>query len=71
MLFDPDNHNSHKTNANPKINILMSENIRQRRLNVSLEYFDALYYHHFRPDNIRHQNIPQNDLLFFVRHFQT
>ena len=39
-----------KTKANPKINILMSENIRQRRLNIfSLESFDALYHHHVEP----------------------
>ena len=39
-----------KTNANPKINILMSEIIGQRRLNISsLESFDALYHHHFEP----------------------
>ena len=31
--FDPDNRNTYKTNTNPKINILMSENIGQRRLN--------------------------------------
>ena len=29
--FDPDNRNTYKTNANPKIKILMSENIGQRR----------------------------------------
>ena len=39
-----------KTNVNPKINILMSEVIGQRRLNIfSLESFDALYHHHFEP----------------------
>ena len=28
----------------------MSENIGQGRQNFSLEYFDALYYHHFEPN---------------------
>ena len=31
--FDPDDHNTYKANANPKMNILMSEYIGQRRLN--------------------------------------
>ena len=35
----------YKTNANPKKNILISENIGQRRLNFSRKYFDALFYH--------------------------
>ena len=43
---------SYKTNANPKINILILENIGQRRLNFSVEYFDALFYHHFQPNKI-------------------
>ena len=38
---------TYKINANPKINILMSKNIEQKRQNFSVEYFDALYYHHF------------------------
>ena len=38
--FNPESRNTYKTNA-------MSENIRQRRLNSSPEYFDTLYYHHF------------------------
>ena len=45
--------NDYKTNANPKINILMSENIGQGRQNFSLEYFDALYYHHFQPNKFK------------------
>ena len=45
--FDSDNRNTYKTNSNTKIKILMSENIGQRRLNFSLEHFDALLYHHF------------------------
>ena len=52
----------------------MSENIGQRRLNFSLEYFNALFYHHFQPQNddkIKHQNIPEKTLVFFVRYFQT
>ena len=35
-------------NDNPKINILMSENIRQKRLKI-LEYFDAFICHHYQP----------------------
>ena len=52
----------YKTNANSKINILMSENIAQRRQKFSLEYFD---------DNIEHRIIPENIFVFFVRYFQT
>ena len=33
-------------NNNPKNNILMSENIRQKRPTI-LEYFDAYIYHHY------------------------
>ena len=33
---------TYRTNANPNINIPMSENNGQRRLYFSLEYFDAL-----------------------------
>ena len=62
LPFDPDNRNTYKTNANPKINNLMSENIGQRRQKFSLEYFDALYYH---------QNIPEKIFVSFVRYFQT
>ena len=36
--FDPDNPNTYKTNANPKINNFMSKNIGQSRLNFSLKY---------------------------------
>ena len=35
-------------NDNPKNNILMSENIRQKRLTI-LEYFSAYIYHHYQP----------------------
>ena len=59
---------SYKTNANPKINSLMSEIIGQRKLNFSLEYFDALFYHHFQ---IKYRNIPEKNLVFFVRYSQT
>ena len=52
----------YKTNANSKINILMSENIAQRRQKFSLEYFD---------DNIKHRIIPEKIFVFFVRYFQT
>ena len=31
----------------------MSENIGQKRQNVSLEYFDALYYYHFQPNKYK------------------
>ena len=40
--FDPDDHNTYKANANPKMNILMSEYIGQRRLNF-LWYISMLY----------------------------
>ena len=35
----------YKTNANPKKNILISENIGQRRLDFSRKNFNALFYH--------------------------
>ena len=35
-------------NDNPKNNILISENIRQKRLTI-LEYFDAFIGHHYQP----------------------
>ena len=38
--FLPDNGNTYNTNDNPESNILLSENIRQKRLTV-LEYFVA------------------------------
>ena len=44
--LEPDNRNTYKTNINPK------KNIGQRRQNFSLEYFDALFYHHFQPNEI-------------------
>ena len=47
-----------KTNANPKIIILMSENIGQ----FSLEYFDALYYHQI-------SKYSRENLVSFVQHF--
>ena len=34
-------------NDNPKNNILLSENIRQKRLTI-LEYFDAYICHHYQ-----------------------
>ena len=45
--------NTNKINANPKINILMSENIAQARLIFCLEYFHALYYHHLQPKKFK------------------
>ena len=42
-LFDPDHCSTHKTNSNRKINVFMSENIGQGRLNFFLEYFGAQY----------------------------
>ena len=38
-------------NGNPKNSILMSGNIRQKRL-VILEYFDAYICHHYQLSNI-------------------
>ena len=52
FIIFPDNRNTYKTNSNTKISILMSKNIGQRRLNFYLEYFDALFYHHFQPNKI-------------------
>ena len=40
---------TYRANANPNIDILMSENIGQRRLNFSLDYFDALLQNHQKP----------------------
>ena len=54
--------NRGKANANAKINILMSENIGQRRLIFFfLESFDALYYYHFQ-SNYHHGNIPEKKM---------
>ena len=39
-------------NDNPKNNILLSENIRQKRLAI-LEYFDAYICHHYQPKMIQ------------------
>ena len=38
-------------NDNPKNNILLSENIRQKRLMI-LEYFDAYICHHYQPNKM-------------------
>ena len=37
----------HNINDNPKNNILMPENIRQKRLGI-LKYFDAYICHHYQ-----------------------
>ena len=42
--FVPDNCNTHNKNDNLENKILMSENIRQKRLSI-LEYFDAHICH--------------------------
>ena len=55
-------------NDNPKNNILLSENIRQRRL-TTLEYFDA-YQQIDNDDKYMHQNIPEF-LVLFVWYFPT
>ena len=47
--FLPDNCNKYNMNNNPKNNILLSENIRQKRLTI-LEYFDAYICHHYQPE---------------------
>ena len=39
-------------NNNPKNNIIMSENIRQKRLTIP-KYFDAYIYHHYQPKIIQ------------------
>ena len=52
--FLPDNCRTYNMNDNPKNNILLSENIRQRRLTI-LEYFDKYM----------HRNIPEL-LVFFT-----
>ena len=46
----PDNCNTYNLNHNPKNNILMSENIRQKGLTI-LKYFDAYICHHYQPKN--------------------
>ena len=43
---------THNMNDNPKNNILLSENIRQKRLTI-LEYFDAYICHHYQPKMIQ------------------
>ena len=52
-------------NNNPKNDIVISGNIRQKRLTI-LEYFDTYIYHH----KYMHQNIPEL-LVFFVWYFPT
>ena len=42
-----DNCNTYNENNNPKTEILLSENIRQKRLTI-LEYFDAYICHHYQ-----------------------
>ena len=58
---------TYNTNDNPKVYILMSGNIRQKRLKI-LEYFDAYICHHCQPkslfevdndDKYMHRNIPE------------
>ena len=46
----PDNCNTYNLNHNPKNNILMSENMRQKGLTI-LKYFDAYICHHYQPKN--------------------
>ena len=46
----PDNCNTYNMNDNPKNNIFMSENIRQKGLTI-LKYFDAYICHHYQPKN--------------------
>ena len=46
-------------NDNPKNNILMSENIRQKGLTI-LKYFDAYICHHYQP--IPHINMGINQI---------
>ena len=41
-LFFPDNCNTYNMKDNPKTNVLVSENIRQKRLTI-LEYFNAYF----------------------------
>ena len=50
--FLPDNCNLYNMNDNPKNNILISENIRQKRLTI-LEYFDAFICYHYQRKMIR------------------
>ena len=46
--FLPDNCRTYNKNNNLKNNILMSENIREKRL-IILEYLDAYICHHYQP----------------------
>ena len=39
-------------NGNPKSNVLLSENIRQKRLRI-LEYFNAYICHRYQPKMIQ------------------
>ena len=50
--FLPDNCNTYNMNDSPKNNILLSENIRHKRLTI-LEYFDAYICHHYQPKMIQ------------------
>ena len=48
-------------NDNPKNNILLSENIRQKKRLIILEYFDAYICQHYQPKMI----FSDNKMLFF------
>ena len=57
--------NTYKTNANPKINMPMSENVGQRRLtflwNISILYIIIIFIFFFveNDNNAKHRNIPE------------
>ena len=57
---------NYNMNDNKKNNILMSENIRQKRLTV-LEYFNAYIYLHYQPSG----NYAPSAFLDFTKAFNT
>ena len=70
--FYPDNRNTYKTNANPKINILMFENIGQRRLNffsgifrcfILSSFSTYLHYLYLKEKCIHNINVTENKTI--------
>ena len=61
-LFLPDNCQTYNMNNNPKNNILMSENIKQKGLTI-LEYFDAYMSEFCSSKQAFQQQIDHNKML--------
>ena len=64
--FIPDNFVTYNMNDKPKINILMSENIRQNRQKF-MEYFNVFIYHNYQPNENLHEIYNENSNKLYVR----